>query len=179
MISKLCEIAETYHTDKAGWYTPFYSLLFEPRRNDIRKVLEVGIGTKEAMGHVPGYLPGASLFMWRDYFPLAEIYGIDVDPRALVDFTDIHSVHSDSRDPELAAKLPSDFDLIVDDGDHSADVQMETFWNLFPLVNDDGLYIIEDAQDWEKISNIIEGYTHQVVLCPNGANAGKLILIRK
>lgn len=181
MITKLCEMAELYHTDKAGWYTPFYSLLLEPRRLELRKILEVGIGTKEAMAHVPGYMPGASLFMWRDYFPNANIYGVDVDPRVVGNFGDsrIFSVLSNSRDPEIAAKLFSDFDLVIDDGSHEPDLQMETFLNLFPHVKDGGLYIIEDAGLWIELSAHLEGYTHQVVLCPFKGATGKLILIQK
>lgn len=180
MITRLCEIARTYHTDKAGWYTPFYDLLFSgDRRERIRKVLEVGIGTVETMPHVPGYLPGASLFMWRDYFPDAEIYGVDIDPRTFNTGIGFQTICSDSRDPELAAKLPSNFDLIVDDGSHNPDVQWETFLNLFPLVKDAGLYVIEDAEDWRGLSERLEGYSHQIVLAPSGRATGKLILVRK
>jgi hypothetical protein len=179
VITKLCEIAQTYRTDKAGWYTPFYSLLFEPRRQEIKKVLEVGIGTKEAMSHVDGYLPGASLFMWRDYFPRAEVWGVDLDPAVMVLAPGIRSVHSDSRNPELPAKLPSDFDLIVDDGSHSADAQADTFVNLINLVRDGGLYIVEDAEEWRDLSDRLEGYTHHIVLSPLRAGSGKLIVIQK
>lgn len=180
MITKLCEIASLYKTDKAGWYTPFYSLLFEPYRNQFRKILEVGIGTKEAMGHVPGYMPGASLFMWNDYFPFADVYGVDIDPKAIVDFSRIRSVTADSRSGILHGLLPLNFDLIVDDGCHEVQVQFETFLNLFPLVKENGFYIIEDAEGWYDLSNLLEGYAHQVVICSsiNGAS-GKLILIRK
>lgn len=189
MITKLCEIARTYHTDKAGWYTPFYDLLFcGDRRERIRKVLEVGIGTKETMSHVPGYLPGASLFMWRDYFPDAEIWGVDIDKRAVAAagaatgdgaWPGTHCVHSDSSDPAVHQKLPRDFDLIVDDGSHNPEVQWQTFLNLFPLTKDGGLYIIEDAEDWRGLSERLEGYSHQIVLAPSGHATGKLILVRK
>jgi hypothetical protein len=177
MITKLCEMAELYHTDKAGWYTPFYSLLFEHRRMEIRRVLEVGIGTKEAMAHVPGYMPGASLFMWQDYFPRAEIWGVDSDPRAQRE--DICCVLSDSRDPMLRHQVGSGYDIIIDDGAHDLDTQWETFLNLFPLVKDGGLYIIEDAADYQNLSAYLEGYSHQIVLCPSGKFSGKLILIQK
>lgn len=179
VITKLCEMAELYHTDKARWYTPFYHLILEPHRFEYRKILEVGIGTKEAMGHVPGYMPGASLFMWCDYFPNAAIYGVDSAPRAQVSSSRIQSVLSDSRSPELPAQLGKDFDLIVDDGAHTADVQFETFLNLFPLLKDGGLYIIEDAEEWRELSERLEGYTHQIVLAPIRAGSAKLILVQK
>lgn len=179
MITKLCEIAGTYHTDKVPWYTPFYSLLFESRRYAYRRILEVGIGTKESMSHLPGYLPGASLFMWRDYFPNAEIWGVDIEPSVLVSAPGIHSLHFDSRDGRLPVDLPESFDLIVDDGSHKPDVQWSTFLNLFPLVKDNGLYIIEDAEDWRDLSERLEGYSHQIVLLPHSGTMGKLVLLRK
>jgi trans-aconitate methyltransferase len=179
MTTRLCELALAYRTDKVGYYTPFYSLLFEARRTEYRKVLEVGIGTEETMQHVPGYLPGASLFMWQDYFPNAEIWGVDIDKRALDAAPRMHLVHADSRDEHLRSLLPSGFDLIVDDGLHSPDAQWKTFVNLFPLVKDSGLYIIEDAEDWRALSELLEGYSHQIVLVPTGHGSGKLILIRK
>lgn len=171
-------MAEQYRTDKAGWYTPFYSLLFEPRRMDIKRVLEVGIGTKEAMAHVPDYQPGASLFMWRDFFPNAIIYGVDVESSILCDER-IVSIHSDSRDLSLAGKLPSDLDLIIDDGAHDLAIQWKTFLNLFPLLRDGGFYIIEDAEEGRALSELLEGHNHQIVLSPHAGSMGKLILIQK
>jgi len=176
MITRLCEIAGTYHTDKAGWYTPFYHLLLEPHRLEYRKILEVGIGTKEAMAHVPGYMPGASLFMWRDYFPNAEIHAIDIDPSAKVSADRIFELCGDSRTVVYGGQK---FDLIVDDGSHDPEIQFETFLNLFPFLKDDGLYIIEDAEQWRELSERLEGYTHQVVLAPMRAGSAKLILIQK
>jgi hypothetical protein len=174
-VTELCELAAKYRTDKAGWYTPFYSLLLDRRRKEINKVLEVGIGTAETMAHVRGYAPGASLFMWRDYFPEANVYGIDIDQNALVRDTRVFSACSDSR----TFKFDGQFDLIVDDGDHSAEVQSATFLNLFPIVNPGGLYIIEDAEEWTKLSMELEGYPHQIVLCPFENTVGKLIVFQK
>lgn len=34
--------------------------------------------------HVSAYRPGASLRVWRDFFPNAVIYGWDIDPSAMV-----------------------------------------------------------------------------------------------
>jgi hypothetical protein len=176
-------MATLYHTDKVGWYTPFYHLLFEHRRFEIKRVLEVGIGTKDCMSHVPEYLPGASLFMWRDYFPNAEIHGIDIEPSAYVSAERIYVLCGDSRTVTYGG---SKFDLIVDDGSHNPQVQFQTFLNLVPILKDDGIYIIEDAEGWRDLSELLEGYSHQVVLSPHtgtlrssGQAMGKLVVIRK
>src|SRR6266481_3140055 len=92
-MSKLCDLARKYGTDKADYYTKFYSLLLEHKRETARAVLEIGIGTPGAMSHVPNYKPGASLRMWQEYFPDAHIYGADKDREALLHVT----YHSGNR----------------------------------------------------------------------------------
>src|SRR3546814_783879 len=67
-------------------YADVYELLFQLRRNDVRLVVECGLGTNDpdrasSMG-VHGK-PGASLRVWRDYFPKAEIVGFDIDENIL------------------------------------------------------------------------------------------------
>ena len=68
--TELCKIAYKYKTDKCPQvkhvYTPVYYNMFNDIRNDVKKVFEMGI------------LGGASLRMWRDYFPNATIYGADI-----------------------------------------------------------------------------------------------------
>jgi len=53
-MTELCQLATKYGTDKAGWYTPVYDLLLSGRRQQVKNVLEIGIGTVEAMSHVQG-----------------------------------------------------------------------------------------------------------------------------
>ena len=96
MITKLCEIAYKYGTDKCPQlrhsYTPFYYELLKDRRQSIKKVLEMGIGYFEGMPEKKvvfdpslkrNYHRGASLYMWRDFFPNAKIYGADVRPETM------------------------------------------------------------------------------------------------
>src|SRR3990172_4410475 len=70
-MDELSKLGIKYGTDKIGKhnYLPVYYDLFKDRRNEVKKVLE--IGTAE----------GASLFMWRDFFPNATIYGAEIDPK--------------------------------------------------------------------------------------------------
>jgi hypothetical protein len=147
----LCELGTIWHTDKVvAGYTKFYSALFEPRRLEVLKVMEIGVGSPETMTHVPEYIVGASLFMWRDYFPNAQIYGLDNNPRSLIEGYHIQSHlcdQADIGDLTRAAEWAGDgFDLILDDGDHRAKAQRAAFEVLFPLLGRDGIYIIEDAE---------------------------------
>ena len=58
-----------YNTDKYTGHTYIqetYNDLFCFRKDNIKKILEVGINT------------GGSILLWRDYFQNANIYGIDI-----------------------------------------------------------------------------------------------------
>src|SRR5208337_5037275 len=97
MSTSLCDIALKYHCDKhpeiGHGYTPYYSELLHGR--NIKRILEIGIGGIACMGYIPDYVVGASLFMWQDYFPEAEIVGWDIDPDALINADHIKSLLCD------------------------------------------------------------------------------------
>lgn len=177
-MTTLCTLARKHKTDKALWYAPFYDILFESKRFKYHRILEIGIGSKQSMAHVKGYEPGASLRMWSDFFPAAEIIGVDIEP-----FEDmaVRTVCSDSTNPELPEKLGGSFDLIVDDGSHDQNIQYQTFLNLYPMVRDGGFYIIEDAKDWRKLCELVGMHNSfpQVMISPHGGFEGKLVLVRK
>lgn len=149
-MTELCLLATKYGTDKAGWYTPVYDLLLSGRRQQVKKVLEIGIGTVEAMKHVPGYQPGASLRMWREYFPHAEVFGADIVPGDMTD-----TFWLDQGNPAQLAMLANKlgpFDLVIDDGSHDPHHQVLGALTLLPYLTEDGLYIIEDVNNFEEIA---------------------------
>ena len=106
-ITELCEIAYKYKTDKTKYpyvnrklkvhchnYSPYYYDLFNPIKHKKLNVLEIGIGiidhspsnpTVVSMKHMEnlGYKTGGSLYMWRNFFPNAHIYAIDINPKAI------------------------------------------------------------------------------------------------
>lgn len=69
-LSSLCEKYNTDKCPKGHNYTQVYELFFRPKRDKAKKIMEIGIGG------------GASLNIWRDYFPNATIYGIDIFDRS-------------------------------------------------------------------------------------------------
>jgi hypothetical protein len=84
--------------------------------------------------------------MWRDYFPRAHVFGIDLletdlgEPR-------IRTFRGDQTDRDFlrrVAKAAGPFDLVVDDGSHQAGHAAVSFEVLFPHVIPGGLYSIED-----------------------------------
>src|SRR5438067_9360832 len=80
-LTELCVLARKYGTDKGGWhmlagdtchnYTPTYHHMFGTRRLSVRNVLEIGVNY------------GPSLRMWEEYFPNADIYGLDSNTACL------------------------------------------------------------------------------------------------
>jgi hypothetical protein len=140
----LCKLALKYKTDKCPkrgkyTYTPYYYNLFKDKKRRIKKVLEIGIGK------------GASLYMWRDFFPKAKIYGVDYRKDLLINKGRIKSFHCDQRKSHhlknLIDIIGTDIDLVVDDGSHRPRDQVFTCLTLMPLLKKGVIYIIEDVAD--------------------------------
>ena len=119
-------IAAKYGSDKCAWhsYGRIYDQLFYGKT--VRKMLEIGIGYKGLLGEK--YQNGAGLRMWAEYFPEAEIYGLDLREDALVNEGRIHSYQCDQGSIKSlrAAReaIGTGFDLIVDDGSHQPEHQI-------------------------------------------------------
>lgn len=152
-LTPLCELAKTHQTDKGGWhtwyggvqgttchnYTPTYHALFADRRAEVKRVLEIGVNS------------GASLRMWADYFPNAEVIGLDIRRDCLFNEGRIRCLEANQASPaslhdavEILGLGPGEFDLIVDDGSHELDHQLISAQTLLPYVKLGGYYIIED-----------------------------------
>jgi len=159
MSSDLCVLAEKYGVDKCPTflhsYTPHYNTLLNPLRSSINCVLEIGIGNTPLMAPIVGkiYKPGASLRMWKDYFPNAQIIGCDILKSVL--FNDEERIHTFFVDQSQKTSLEGLMtnvktinqypDLIIDDGSHIDVHQRTSFRVLWDYVRPNGgIYIIED-----------------------------------
>ncbi|MCX7928841.1 MAG: hypothetical protein N2558_04130 [Patescibacteria group bacterium] len=147
----LCQLAYKYGSDKCPAYkkhsyTEYYFDIFDKRKNEIKKILEIGIGS------------GASLLMWRDYFPNAEIFGADKLPERLINWGRIKSFLCDQSNPLDLKKLieftGSDIDIVIDDASHIPQDQINTCLTLMPLLSKDCIYIIEDVADPSIVSKL-------------------------
>lgn len=117
---------------KLPQYFDMYSDVFAGFTNKPIRFLEIGVAD------------GKSLKTWKQYFPLADIWGLDIDPDCLKYKEDrIKIIIGDQRDKELLERLPP-FDIIVDDGGHMMDMQQISFEVLYPNLNPGGWYFIED-----------------------------------
>lgn len=130
------------HLPSSGWldythaYCDFYEAHLDEIRLEARRVLELGVWK------------GASLRAWRDYFPNAQVYGIDLECEtsdfgnritvALGDVSDRETIR------QFAEGLDGPLDLIVDDASHLMRDQQIALAALFPYLRPGGYYILED-----------------------------------
>lgn len=131
-----------YNTDKSSKhhnYARQYDKILEPYRyNESFNYLEIGI------------FNGESLNAFREYFDKYDkIVGIDINPECKKYETDNINVEiGDQTDEQFlydVNKKYAGFNIILDDGSHRNDHTIKTFEFLFPLLKDEGVYIIEDT----------------------------------
>lgn len=135
----LREIAEKTGADKLNHkYESKYEAHLGPLRRDNVRLLEIGVKH------------GASLAMWEQYFPQAEIFGLDIDPACRQFETPRSTIFiGDQADPtslrSMMARIGPPLDIIIDDGGHTMAQQRTSFEVLFEYVRPGGLYIVEDT----------------------------------
>lgn len=135
-MNELDKLAIKYGTDKSSEYhnyTDIYYRFFDFNRENIKNVLEIGV------------LEGKSIRMWKDYFNNAMIYAIDINPKCKFKDERINILIGDQTDTNLIETLPNNFDIIIDDGGHQSEKQIESFKLLFPKLKLGGIYVVEDV----------------------------------
>jgi hypothetical protein len=168
----LSELCDKYGSDKGSmktsghpykWaphtYADFMHTRFGHCRSLIRRVFECGLGTNNpslpcSMG-IEGK-PGASLRVWRDYFPDAQIFGADVDKEILFEEERIKTFYVDQTVKASIEEMwrqigTSDFDLMIDDGLHTYDAGISLFEGSISKLGPLGHYIIEDVRPYDML----------------------------
>ena len=143
---ELARLATLHGSDKWGrhWYARHYQAHFAPRRSQPLTLLEIGVG-----GYEDPAKGGASLRMWRDFFPQARIYGIDVHEKHGVEEERIRIFRGSQDDPEFLRSVleaTGPLDIVIDDGSHRNDHVVASFNALFPHLREGGIYAVEDTQ---------------------------------
>lgn len=127
----------------------------------LNNMLEIGIGCYNNSNDT-------SLRAWEKLYPNANIYAIDIDETKLINKEKIKSFKVDqfsvSELNNFSKNLDVKFDVIIDDGVHLLSPTIATFEALFPCLNDNGVYCIEDvrknlpmwAEDHQMVSTISE-----------------------
>ena len=160
----LTEIGRKFGTDKVDHnFTAFYDGLFECLRGDTFNLLEIGV------------FFGSSIRMWNEYFPNATIYGADAfegiqgngnnfaDPKKYYDEwkankpKNVELIKLDQSSKLEMQKFVDycksrklQFKIIIDDGSHLMFDQQITFFYLWDLLEDGGMFIIEDIHTSEQ-----------------------------
>jgi hypothetical protein len=135
---ELTTLGEKYGTSKLTvGYLEHYWMHFGPIRSSVRKLLEIGVDD------------GASLRMWEEFFPQATIIGIDIDERCRAFEGGRRRVFIGNQRDEsflrsIIEETGGDFDIVIDDGEHSDLAVLKSFAWLFPAMTDHGIYAIED-----------------------------------
>jgi len=152
----LDQINKKYNTDKGGkhcYLEKYHQPRFEPIRETTKKVLEIGV------------YEGASIRLWKDFFDSAHIYALEVlekrrgmfagDPR-------IDLIIGSSTDQSSYKNIPTDLDIVVDDGSHKPIDQYNTFVNAYKHLREGGIYVIEDVRDIEKLKDLMKDYSSMI-----------------
>jgi len=154
----LTELAQHFKTDKWGRhrYTPHYERHLSHLKNASFTLFEIGIG-----GYANSGEGGASLRMWKEFFPRAQILGLDIEDKSFVDAERIRSYVGSQVDEELLHRIVAEADnlqVVIDDGSHRSEHIVQTFAMLFPLLPLGGIYVIEDTQTsyWEKYGGSLD-----------------------
>jgi len=151
-LRSLDAIFDKYDTDKKSCfhnYTRQYGDLLRNYKDNPLKYLEIGV------------FNGGSINAFREYFNNAKcLVGLDIDCRCKnfesIDknvFVEIGNATERSFIESITQKYGA-FDIILDDGGHSNSDVIQSFELLFPLLNDNGLYIVEDTICY-KVGNYI------------------------
>lgn len=169
----LRDIVNQYGSDKSEreHYITQYVRNFEQYRHTAKRVLEIGI------------YKGESLKIWRDYFPNAEIIGIDINPRWAQLAHDpgnrITGLTGDCGSSEFFQGLVAGFghfDIVIDDGSHKGPDIRVAHNHLYPITK--MCYCIEDLgtqhEAWSNreytqadgdsaIKNLIQPHVHDMM----------------
>ena len=158
----LKELMDRYGSDKGHHgFCEFYEGYFEPLRQSMKAFLEVGV-----------YM-GASMRAWLEYFPNAQIMGID-DGRWRKNWQfDSRRTHiwlADQGCREHLRNVLDDIDVpldvVLDDGGHTMWGQQCSLALMLKAVRPGGLYVLEDlhssfipAVGYGEKDEILQAYT--------------------
>jgi len=156
----LDSIFSKYSTDKGpGFhnYSRQYEGLLAPLRERPVRILEIGV------------YKGESLLAWRDAFPNAQcVVGVDITASC----KSYENINKSIFVEVLDASLPSSinvlkqkygqFDLILDDGSHINEHVIKSFEGLFPLLTEQGIYVVEDTICYKSPRYLNSAYPNHI-----------------
>lgn len=143
-------------------YGNVYDQLFKQFKDSPINILEIGISG------------GYGLLSYVDYFPNAQVYGLDIkdicNPTSK-QHERIHLQFGNALDSQVVQSYSQQFHLIIEDASHYPQDQVQHFSDFAPKLEKGGYYIIEDIDGKylefvkehveKKVSEL--GYTMQIL----------------
>ena len=148
MAMSINKYKDVHNTDKfsLGYVNEIYDDLFVHIADSVGNVLEIGIQY------------GPSLKLWRDFFPNAQIYGVDIEK--LVDFSNeerIITYYGDAYTKIFANSFEDEkFDIVIDDGPHTYESMVFFIQNYLSKVKPGGYLVVEDIVDCNWTPKLLE-----------------------
>ena len=159
-MEQLEEIFNRHKTDKIinfHNYTRQYETLLKDFRDKPIKYLEIGV------------FNGGSIRAFREAFKNSTcILGLDIDSACKLYEDTSNNIFieiGNATDFNFIEKIIEKygmFDVILDDGSHINREVIQTFELLFPLLNDNGLYIVEDTICYKSPDHIDSNYENHL-----------------
>jgi len=142
MKNEITELFEKYGSDKISHgYTDIYFSYFEKLKNEKLNILEIGVAD------------GKSVRAWSEFFSNSNIIGIDIKKIDIeakkLNKENINIHHGSQTDKNFIEKIVNKykkFDIIIDDGSHLPKDVIKSFHLLFPILDTNGFYFVEDMQ---------------------------------
>jgi len=161
-IKKFSFYLKKYKSSKPiGDYRDYLDKIFYTLKDNVRTILELGISE------------GAGILSLKDYFYNSYLWGIDIDKNTFLkdeqiikcEWADQLKLHTLKQS---AANFNVKFDLIVDDGWHHPESQINSIIAYLPYLNYGGTYVVEDIvhkdyyKYFKKIIKILEEKNFEV-----------------
>ena len=133
-------------------YIDIYENIFKKRKYDVLTILEIGT------------LFGGSGLLWHKYFVNSKIILLDIQDRTIRKHMSqfdknkyekiVANAYSDEMVNTIKQKYPEGIDIAIDDGPHTIQSQLDFIRLYMPLINKNGLLIIEDIKTLEHANTI-------------------------
>jgi len=153
----LVRLARIFRTDKWGshWYAQHYNRHFAPLRKRKLTILEIGVG-----GDADPRAGGESLRTWKWFFRRSQIVGIDIHDKKALEEHRIRVYQGSQDDGAFLKRVVDEVgrpDIVIDDGSHENGHVITSFKVLFPLLQANGIYVVEDTQTsyWPSFGGLV------------------------
>ena len=165
-------IFEKFKSNKGGYFKRdntirhFYADFYEESLKNIKieNLLEIGIEY------------GGSLRAWSALFPKSNIFGADINKEYLFEESNIKTFYTNQLDKDELNNFYNKikdikFDVIIDDGLHTYEANINTFEILYSLLDKQkGIYFIEDIifKDLKRYYSYFgDRYNFKIIECLN------------